>query len=199
MAAIEALCSSAILVSSGRIEHKGTAQEIVSAYARSMAEIGHGRIDLVRHGGRSAGAETVMQNVTVFGDNDAPSVIRTDSLLSIRIEFKSRTPIRPCLGLTVKTDRGFKIFHVSDRFANQLAHAAPMRSGTVICEVPNLSLMPGRYVLDLWLEDFASQTSLDMIADAISFDVIEANVLGTGRLSPITEGPVFHRANWRLA
>ena len=56
--------------------------------------------------------------------------------------------------------------------------------------------MPGRYVVDLWLEDFADQMSLDMVADAVTFEVIPADLLGTGRLpSPVTRdqfstGPV---------
>jgi hypothetical protein len=39
--------------------------------------------------------------------------------------------------------------------------------------------MPGRYVLDLWLEDFTSQEERDMIVDAASFEVAPADLLGT--------------------
>ena len=45
---------------------------------------------------------------------------------------------------------------------------------------------------------FAAQASLDMIADAVSFEVVSADLLGTGRLPPTTEGPVFCRAHWKL-
>ncbi len=98
----------------------------------------------------------------------------------------------------MKTERGFRVFHVSDRFFNQLAGANPSRCGAVVCEIPSLDLMPGRYVVDLWLEDFAAQASLDMIADAISFEVVPADLLGTGRLPPTSEGAVFRRARWKF-
>jgi len=88
---------------------------------------------------------------------------------------------------------------VSDRFSNQLRACEPVTSGVVTCEIVDLPLMPGRYVLDLWLEDFTSQEERDMIVDAASFEVAPADLLGTGRLPPAGEGPVFYRARWHLA
>ena len=60
--------------------------------------------------------------------------------------------------------------------------------------------MPGHYVLDLFLGDFGELTrDLDLVYDAISFDVIPADVLGTGRLPGPTDGPVFWQpASWSL-
>jgi lipopolysaccharide transport system ATP-binding protein len=75
----------------------------------------------------------------------------------------------------------------------------PVTSGVVTCEIPEIPLMPGRYVVDLWLEDFANHAPLDMVADAVTFEVIPADLLGTGRLPSPNEGPVFYRARWSLA
>ena len=68
----------------------------------------------------------------------------------------------------------------------------------VVCEISALDLMPGRYVADLWLQDYSAWKSLDMIADAISFEVVPADMLGTGRLPPAGEGAVFRRARFSL-
>jgi hypothetical protein len=59
--------------------------------------------------------------------------------------------------------------------------------------------MPGRYLLDLWPDDFALQgKSFDMVADACWFEVSPADLLGYGRLPPSSEGPVFQTGQWSL-
>jgi hypothetical protein len=53
--------------------------------------------------------------------------------------------------------------------------------------------MPGTYTLDLYLgeaEDF------DAISDAISFEVLAADLNGTGRLAPPSLGPTFCAATF---
>jgi hypothetical protein len=57
--------------------------------------------------------------------------------------------------------------------------------------------MPGRYYLDL---SFGSELiyDVDEIHEAISFDVIPADVFGSGRLPPATAGPVFWPAKFKL-
>jgi lipopolysaccharide transport system ATP-binding protein len=199
LATIESLCGTAILLSEGRLCARGTPAVAIAEYTRSVFEADDGRANLANHSGRQPGLRVVMRGVEVCDEAGVAGSIRMGSTVSIRVKFEAPWPIRPCLGLTIKTERGFRVFHVSDRFASQLASRLPVTSGVVTCEIPQIPLMPGRYVVDLWLEDFANQTPLDMVADAVTFEVIPADLLGTGRLPSPNEGPVFYRARWSLA
>jgi lipopolysaccharide transport system ATP-binding protein len=100
------------------------------------------------------------------------------------------------LAIGIKSVHGVPIFNVSDRDAQRLASCAPAAHGTVICEIPEIPLLPGNYVADLSLGDAGGD--FDVISDAISFEVLPADLLGTGRLPSPALGPIFCRANWRL-
>lgn len=62
-----------------------------------------------------------------------------------------------------------------------------------------MPLMPGTYELDLYIGDFGDPSrDLDVIRDAISFEVVAADLLGTGMLPRPNEGPIFCRATWEV-
>jgi len=53
----------------------------------------------------------------------------------------------------------------------------------VVCEIPDLILIFGKYTADLWLEDFSVVASLDIITDAVSLTLyhLTALLLGVSR------------------
>jgi lipopolysaccharide transport system ATP-binding protein len=198
MASIESLCTKGLMLESGYMRMLDEVDKVLTEYSRSALENGEGCIDLVDHLGRRAGSNRVMRAISVSGPDGALSSVRMGASIFFRLVFESPTPIRPCFGLTVKTERGFRVFHASDRNCNQLADCEPVSRGVVVCEIPDLRLIPGQYTVDLWLEDFSFLASLDMIADAVSFEVLPSDSFGTGRLPPASEGPVWVRASWRF-
>jgi hypothetical protein len=59
--------------------------------------------------------------------------------------------------------------------------------------------MPGTYLLDLHFANFGDITrDLDVIREAISFEVVPADVLGTGTLPHAADGPIFWTARWTV-
>jgi len=199
MLAVEALCKSAIFLDAGELKIAGRPRDVVSAYTKLITAAGAMFADLRDHSGRRREATPAMTEVSVAGTGAEPSVIRMGDNVAIVVKFKSPTAIRPCCGFTIKTDRGERIFHVSDRYSNQLSTAAATDSGTLTCSLNGLPLMPGRYLLDLWLEDFSpSMPFFDMVADACWFEVSAADLLGSGKLPPPSEGPVFFSGQWSL-
>ena len=198
IASIESLCTMGLMLEGGRVTMLDTVGKVLDHYSRSALEDGPGSVDLTDHPGRKAGSTPAMTAITVAGADGASSSVRMGDSAFFQLAFASPTPIRPCFGMTVKTERGFSVFHASDRNCNQLAGYPPVSSGVVICEIPDLPLIPGRYTVDLWLDDFAIMAGLDMVADAVTFEVIPSDIFGTGRLPPPSEGPVWVRASWRF-
>jgi lipopolysaccharide transport system ATP-binding protein len=198
MTAVEGLCKSAIFLDSGELKMIGRPREVVSAYAKMTMEAGAMSADLRDHSGRVREAISLMTEVSVVGDGADPSVIRIGDGVAIVVKFKSSIPIRPCCGINIKTDRGTRISHINDWHSKQLSNANAIRSGMLTCYLSDLPLMPGRYLLDIWLHDFSLPTSYDMVADACWFEVSPADVLGSGRLPPPEDCLVLFRGQWSL-
>ena len=199
MLAVEALCKSAIFLDGGELRTAGRPRDVVSAYTKSITDTNAMSAELRHHSGRGSAATPVMTEVAVVSVGAESSVIRMGDDVEIIVKFKSRTAIRPCGSFTIKTDRGERIFQISDHFSNQLSSSAATDSGTLTCSISRLPLMPGRYVVDLWLDDFSNlMAPLDWIADACWFEVCPVDLLGSGKLPSTAQGPVFVTGKWSL-
>jgi len=199
MASIESLCSSCLLIGAGRLEAKGAPAQIVMRYMASELR-GHGGVrSLAEHPGRRGGSTSIMRSVTLHtGDEVAVGVVRMGSPLGVRVAFAAPRPVRPILGVVLRTAEGSPIFAVSNRWTQQGWDAAAAENGIITCNVDKLPLMPGTYLLDLFFGDFGDITrDLDVIREAISFEVAPADLLGTGMLPNAADGPIFWTAKWR--
>ena len=201
MASIESLCSSCLLISSGRLEAQGEPAQIAMRYMASELR-GHGGVrSLVDHQGRRGDSIPMLTSIRLVSSSDEPTgVVRMGTPLDVTVEFSSPHPIRPILGITLKTAEGMPLFGVSNRWTNQGVNNQRVSSGRVTCRFERTSLMPGTYLLDLYFGDFGDPSrDLDIIRDAISFEVVPADLLGTGMLPRPTDGPVFWPATWTFS
>ena len=198
MASIESLCSSCLLISSGRLEAEGAPAQIAMRYMASELRGHGGARSLVDHQGRRGDSIPMVKSIHLVSDGDGPTgVVRMGAPLEATVEFRSPHPIRPILGITLKTAEGMPLFGVSNRWTNQGVDNRRVSSGRVTCRFDRLLLMPGTYLLDLYFGDFGDPSrDLDIIQDAISFEVAPADLLGTGMLPRRTDGPVFWPATW---
>ena len=56
--------------------------------------------------------------------------------------------------------------------------------------------MPGTYLVDLYFGN--ESRDLDVVHDAIAFEVVPGDVFGSGKLPPKSAGPIFWPATWDL-
>jgi lipopolysaccharide transport system ATP-binding protein len=122
--------------------------------------------------------------------------IRMGSPLSVSVSYCAERPLRPVVGVAVRTIQGAPVFAVSERYCNQLASCETVQHGRVVCTFDELPLMPGTYLIDLYFGDVGSD--FDRISEAISFEVLPADLYGTGHLAPCAYGPLFCSPNWTL-
>jgi len=201
MASIESLCSSCLLVSAGRLEAKGEPAQIAMRYLASELRGSGGVRSLIEHSGRRGDSMPIATSICLRSEGDTPTgVVRMGAPFETTVDFNAPHPIRPILGLTLKTVDGMPLFGVSNRWTNQGLETRRVASGSVTCKFERLPLMPGTYLLDLYFGDFGDQSrDLDIVRDAISFEVVPADLLGTGMLPRPTDGPVFLSATWTFA
>lgn len=198
MASIESLCSSCLLLDKGELITKAAAQEAIAQYVSAQALSISGTRSLVSHPGRRLGWQTSMELVELYcGNTPSNGVVRMGSALSIVVSYSHHSPVRPVLGVAVKTMVGAPVFYVGDRYSGQLADCTPRRRGRVICTIDELRLMPGSYTIDLYLGEVGED--FDIIVDAIYFEVIAADLNRTGRLPPSSLGPTYCPATFNLA
>ncbi len=198
MAAIEALCDRCLLLQGGRLAADGTTDRVVLQYQALTASGGGETIDLTSHAGRRRNSIPMMKQVTLLDSAGAPATtLRMGEGFSVRVGFAfDAKPVRPVLGLTIKTFIGANVLSVDNRFVGGYQFTEPMQQGTITCRFDSLPLIPGKYLLDLYFGD--EHQSLDAVFDAISFDVNPADVFGTGKLPPAHGGPVYWPAHWSL-
>jgi lipopolysaccharide transport system ATP-binding protein len=201
MASIESLCGSCMVISDGRLEAIGAPAEMVARYMTSQLIREIGARDLQSHPGRTRGSIPLMRRVNVRSQSDAvDGGAKMGADLLVEVSFAAPEPIRPILGVTIKTAQGAPVFGISNRWTRQGFDETPVTGGVIICNLARLPLMPGTYTLDLHLGDFGDQMrDLDSIFEAATLEVFPADVYGTGMLPRATDGPVFCDANWRLA
>jgi homopolymeric O-antigen transport system ATP-binding protein len=201
MASIESLCKSCLLIREGRLEGKGRPGEIVARYMGGELASDTGSKSLVEHAGRRRDSIPMMTSIALFSRSCEPvSGLQMGAPLSVKVTFCSAGPIRPTLGVTVKTAQGAAVFGVSNRWTHDGFDSAPVKDGTISCDFAAMPLMPGTYVVDLYFGDFGDITrDLDVISEAIAFEILPADVYGTGRLPRDIDGPAFCRASWTLS
>jgi hypothetical protein len=89
------------------------------------------------------------------------------------------------------------VFGINNRIVRGYQFEVPSREGSITCRIRDLPLMPDTYSIDLFLGDLYQD--YDVVYDAITFEVIAADVFGDGKLPGAECGPVFWPASWTYA
>ena len=198
MAAIESLCDRCILLQGGTLGSDGPTDQVIARYQTLMSSAIAETIDLTNHSGRRRNSISMMTRATLLSASGEPATtIRMGEGLAVRVDFSfSAKPVRPVLGLALKTSIGAHVFSVDNRFVGGFSFNEALREGTITCSFDHLPLLAGKYVIDLYFGD--EHQSLDAVFDAIQFDVDPADVFGTGKLPPPVGGPFYWPARWLL-
>jgi lipopolysaccharide transport system ATP-binding protein len=198
MASIESLCSACLMLRGGRLDSSGSPQKIIAHYIANELSQDSGERSLLDHPGRARSSIPIMTRVRLLSKAaETSALMQIGSPLSIEVEFRSTRPLRPILGVTIKTAQGASVFGVSNRWTQAGFDGPQMSEGTINCSFSSLPLMPGTYSADLYFGDFADITrDLDVILDATSFEIYPADVYGTGLLPRAIDGPIIWPASW---
>jgi lipopolysaccharide transport system ATP-binding protein len=197
MASVESLCDSCVYLSAGRLVESGSAHEVIAKYMASQTQANSGSVSLAEHPGRRPGYKSQLRTLELrSGTNTAVGAIQMGDPLTILMSFEVARPLRPVVAFMLKTVQGVPVCSLNDRFSMQLSECKMVTEGLVACEIDRLMLMPGQYNIDVSFGDLGAE--MDVISDAISFDVLPADLLGSGRLQPSSQGPMFCAGTWKL-
>jgi lipopolysaccharide transport system ATP-binding protein len=196
MAAIESLCNRCLYISDGRTVEMGRPHEVIGRYLSAETSPQSAVRSLESHPGRSGRYEPMMRRVMLAGDGDGPAMmIRMGGALSVCVDYKSHLQaVCPVLGLVIKNNYGQPVFGINNRLVPGYQFNDPSPEGSITCHFRGLPLMPDTYSIDLFFGDLYQDH--DVVYDAISFEVVAADVFGNGKLPGAECGPIYWPASW---
>lgn len=196
MAAIENLCSRAILFDQGAIAFNGNVNECITAYMDTGSSTNSSDVDLTSHPARDLGALPLLKRVRLL-DKDHNLKDRFVCGEPMKIEFSFERPAslgNPQFGVGVNDWMGARVFSITTYFSDSSLPALNGQS-KVVCEIESLPLAPGRYTLSLSMGTLETLL-VDNLENAVSFDVESVDFYGNGRVPEASFGRVLVRSRW---
>lgn len=188
IAAIEALCSSALLLAEGRLVARDNAKATVQTYLQRLSD----RQPLPLESRRDREGSGALRFIAVELADD----LRTDISLfqcgrtaKLLLHFKNTSGrelrnVGVSIGIDNESEQ--RLLLLDTALLGQDFKTVPAGDGTIQVVIPRLSLLPGRYHFTI----FATVNGViaDWIKSAAFFDVEGGDFFGTGQLPPHGQG-----------
>ncbi|MCC6581231.1 MAG: ABC transporter ATP-binding protein [Phycisphaeraceae bacterium] len=195
MAAVESLCPRSIRLDHGRLREAGPTIDIITRY---LADVYGAQGGPNRKPGEFVAPEhafgpvrrVMLRNATLTPTD----VLRLGEACTIDIDMESADHLpNLAVGLHIRNETGHCVTSFHTRY--QPCPAFTLRGRLMLrCTCPELMLVPGRYALELAVE--ASGRLLAPWHPGLAFQIVEADVFGTGKIPPAKDGVVASRGTW---
>jgi lipopolysaccharide transport system ATP-binding protein len=194
LVAVQNLCEQVIVLAGGKIECKAPATEALATYLAGIEPLATSANLLERQ--RQSQHTPIIAGVDFVDDNGRlVQEVPTGGAINVHIHYRNDVPIRdPFFGLRFVTPLGNNIVWVQSRLHGSTWDALPAE-GTIICSVPHLPLLPGRYHVAAGCG--SREQLLDLVERSRVLDVVAHDYFGTGRLPNSADAMVIVDASWR--
>ncbi len=198
IAAIQALCTRAMLLTHGTLDCQGTTADVLGVYMQQFRHEPRLAVDLAARPRMKPDCRrlmTVGRMVNAMGESI--SQIAVGDPLTIEVEYEAGdVPFKPVLGVVLKTALGTALFGIDNRIQSDYLPKQSSTHGSIQIHFDSLPLSPGQYSIDLYLGD--ELQSLDSIESALTLEVTASNYYGSGKLPSSVCGPLLLRASWAV-
>jgi lipopolysaccharide transport system ATP-binding protein len=202
MAAIEALCTRCIVLEEGTIRFDGKPDEAIARYVSLIsADVANGaEADLTTRERSALHPRPVLRRVGLRGPLLEPTqTIRMGDGLSVIVEVDGLHDMPGAfVGLDLRSDLDQAIATFHGRMKPPRRSRAGRVREEVVFELGALPLMPGRYWFSIGVWDPNRSGLADRVERAIGFDVVPADVYGSGYDVQPREGTVFADFEWEV-
>jgi lipopolysaccharide transport system ATP-binding protein len=168
MAAVQSLCTSAVLLAHGKVLIQGATGEVVAHYLNQIQS--NAQTDLAERKDRAGRGHIRMVQVEVTPPADGVmTVLQSGCPAEIRFRL-SRACMSPGIRFTIYDPQGLPVATFSsNQDGPDDQRQIDTRTDTVVCRIPELLLMPGPYRLNAALD--AEGEMQDHVEGAGCFDV----------------------------
>ena len=180
MVAVRSLCNRCCVLEHGRLMMQGTSDQCVQHYlSRRLAK----PMRATETFERPAGASPWIRSATLLCDGAPSTQLPMGRNLAVEIAFAADRPIQhPRFGLVISTADDQSLINTNNRFQPSPHFTTPVSEGTIRCELGMVPLVGRRFFVSLFLGDQAFDTHV--IEDALSFEVVEHDIWGLGKVPP---------------
>lgn len=188
MAAIEALCSSGILLVEGRLVTRDDAKATVQKYLHRLTDRSTSPLE-ARTDRKGSGALRFVAVELVGDDGVRVPVFQCGTTATILLRFcnmSGRDLRNVCISIGVDNESEQRVLLLDTTLTGGNFEAIPTGAATVRLSIPRLSLLPGRYHFTIFAT--ANGIITDWIKNAASFAVEGGDYFGTGQLPPQGQG-----------
>lgn len=186
MAAVKSLCTRGIVLEHGELTFQGKIDEAIDRYL----SVKRNNLDLIDRKDRVGSGNVKIVKVKII---DADKIMTG---LNMKIEIVYETIADEFLvnefGVSIWDFKENRIISLSSTFKNQLNDIP--KSGVVICEIPNIPLVKGSYILNCFVSSIFGLE--DYIESVDEFSVEENDVFGTGKTINPEWGMISVEHNW---
>jgi lipopolysaccharide transport system ATP-binding protein len=188
MAAVKSLCTRGIVLEHGKVKFIGGIDESIQKYLSNRNE--NKNINLIDRKDRIGTGNAKITDVKIYNVEK----LMTGAIFKVEIFYdaKNKEIMINEFGLSIWDLKENKIISLSSEFKNQLVDIS--NSGTIICEIPNLPLVKGSYVLNCFVSSIFGLE--DYVENILEFEVEENDIFGTGKTINPNWGMIVVDHNW---
>ncbi len=188
MAAVEAMCTSAIWLSEGRLRDSGSTSTIVERYLRA---VGRGAMQPLQDRHDRQGTGEIRFKSVAFSNGDGQNVMNfqcgAPAAVSLQFETRSQRTLRNLrVSLAVENELTQRVLLLDSRLVRSDLSRVEADGGMVTFVVPKLPLLPGCYRFTV--QATVNGEIIDCVRHAGVFYVEGGNFFGTGQLPAQGEG-----------
>ncbi|HET8826802.1 MAG TPA: ABC transporter ATP-binding protein [Terriglobales bacterium] len=186
MAAVQNLCHRGIVLSNGQLLFNGKAEDAIQQYLHSVAgTAAQGHVIDLLNAPRTAKKirPKLLERMEFYTDGDISmaGTMPMGAGLKIRVHFSFPETVEDFdIGIGFDNAFGQRVFTAHSCFEPQRDGGTRVGPQTFICNIPSLTLVPGEYVLRVWVD--LNRREADLVSEAARIQVIESDYYGTGRV-----------------
>ena len=148
LAAVERLCRRGLLLDHGVVRADGDIRRVLEAYHELVeAQEEHALATAAPQGDRWGSGEVKIEEVLVRGDGAAAHVVRSGGPFEVALRYRSDAERDVVFGILIYRDDGLSVYGTNTKVDEVPVRVG--REGAMSFCVDRLSLLPGRYELDV--------------------------------------------------
>jgi len=188
IASIRSLSTRCIVMEYGKVVYEGKVEKAINNYMAS--KINKSNLKLYDRKDRYGDGRVKIDDVNINNEN----TIKTGTKFLVEISYSSKDTNIKILdfGISIWDVRENRIISLSSQLKNQINIIKS--KGKVICEIPNLPLLKGKYMLNCFVNSTFGLE--DYIENVIQFEVNENDIYGNGRVTDPDWAMVSVDHNW---
>ncbi len=182
LGAVRSLCTAACLIQQGQLILTGSTDEVLQTYFNNnLGEKASFHRFINSYQNQTLTLRPTELAVVVNGEISGLMEMGDD--LAFDVGFEADAPVSQIYLSVVLTSTVFGDFlHSSTHFLPTFRFPQPTQKGKVRINFGRLQLITGRFIASFWVG--AAVNSVEVLTEALHFEIQEKDVWGTGKLSP---------------